>query len=514
MKRNSVNEEITGSLDITVVENLTEANLNGMAYWFMQLYDEKGVFGPNLQWAFQDLQGEWDNKEEDHQQQTKDYSTLASQFSRELGNLAKFYNDDIKYDGAEDSLDICLDHFEDTCLNAGLPPIAYSLGTPTMLKGNARKYYYHRISKLKLGHEGSIKRIREHFETEARRQDYLAQYPEKSLMECFEMLLDKLHKLQGVLSDKIRDDESVRDRLQVACQMIPACSKACFAPNPTFERLTAEIRNAISTEGRLVRVNASYKGYLAYANFTDQNFRGPTTRNETFANMIEIEGNDTETKVSQIVEKIIVKRSVYQRREVFDRIKARMHSISKPHKDHHIRQFIIGYEGEPEEKMDDRDIDIDQLIMEFDFSCNSSDGETAPAKSSYTSNCFDNSSDVSFNFLSNYGEELDGNTTIKFMQDQAFLLSISKLPTTEVYTNGHRYGSSYLQGIILDSGAAQFSSTGYQQLVALQKIREVKLKTKTAGRVQVCFGDAETVSSIGTAAVQTNIGTVLFVLFQ
>ncbi|RKF74826.1 hypothetical protein GcM1_237043 [Golovinomyces cichoracearum] len=181
----------------------------------------------------------------------------------------------MKYGGAENSLDICLDIFEDTCLNLGLPPIAYSLGTPTMLKGNTQKYYYHRISKLKIGHEGLIKRLREHFETELRRQDHLAQWydfslqvivhdnPEKSLMECFEMLLDKLHKLQGELSKKMRDDESARDRLQVACQMIPTCCKVFFAPNPTFGGFTAEIRNAISTEGQLFRVKASYKEDLA-----------------------------------------------------------------------------------------------------------------------------------------------------------------------------------------------------------------------------------------------------------
>lgn len=34
------------------------------------------------------------------------------------------------------------------------------------------------------------------------------------------------------------------------------------------------------------------------------------------------------------------------------------------------------------------------------------------------------------------------------------------------------------------------------------------------GRVQVCFGDAEAISSIGTAAVQTNIGTVLFHILE
>ncbi|TQS35108.1 hypothetical protein Golomagni_04479 [Golovinomyces magnicellulatus] len=373
----------------------------------------------------------------------------------------------MKYGGAEDSLDICLDIFEDTCLNAGLPSITYSLGTPTMLKGIARKYYYHRISKLKLGHEGSIKRLREHFETEARRQDHLAQWydlslqvivhdnPGKPLMECFDILLDKIHKLQSGLSEKMRDDESARDRLQVACQMIPACSKACFNPNPTFEGLTAEIRNAISTEGRLVRVNASYKGDLAYANFTDRNFRGPHYEKRNFREHDRERGKRFEyqglskVRISNRQKKCIVcsregcwstNHPASQQKEAFDRVKARMHSLNKPHKNHHIRQFIIDYEGEAEEKNDDRDIDIDQLIMEFDFSCDSRDGEPVTAQSSYTSNCFDNSCDISSNFLSSYGKQLDGHTTKKFIQDQAFLHSISKLPTTEVFTNGHRYG--------------------------------------------------------------------------
>ena len=60
MKRSNVNQEITGSLDIAVKENLTEANLNGMAYWLMQSYDEKSFCGPNLQWAFQDVFEGWE----------------------------------------------------------------------------------------------------------------------------------------------------------------------------------------------------------------------------------------------------------------------------------------------------------------------------------------------------------------------------------------------------------------------------------------------------------------------
>ncbi|RKF83769.1 putative glycosyl [Golovinomyces cichoracearum] len=99
----------------------------------------------------------------------------------------------MKYGGAEDSLG-----YLPKCRTA---PNCIFLGNPTILKGNARKYYYHRIFKLKIGHEGSIKRIREHFETEERRQDHLAQWydlslqvivhdnPGKSLMECLRCFL-------------------------------------------------------------------------------------------------------------------------------------------------------------------------------------------------------------------------------------------------------------------------------------------------------------------------------------
>ncbi|TQS36437.1 hypothetical protein Golomagni_03114 [Golovinomyces magnicellulatus] len=305
----------------------------------------------------------WDNAEVDCQKQyVKDHVKMALRFSRELGNLAKFYNDDMKYGGAEDSLDMCLDIFVDPCKNAGLPPLAHSLGTPTMLKRNARKYYYQRISKLKLGHEDSIRRLKRNLKRKPDvkitwRSVIIQKNPNMSLMEFFESLLDKLPQLQGGLSERMIADKSARDRLQVACQMVSACSKACFTPNPTSEGITAEIRNVISTERRLVRVNAFYEGDVTSTNFTDRNFRGPHYERKNLRirdkNREKRHGNHIFDKPkSKRQKKCIVcsregcwstNHSSSQQKEAYDHIKARVHDLNRPHKDHHVRQFILEF---------------------------------------------------------------------------------------------------------------------------------------------------------------------------
>src|SRR5438045_3275492 len=64
----------------------------------------------------------------------------------ELANLLKIYSNDMKYRGGEDSLDMKLQIFYDLCPKAGVPPESYSSAFSIMLKGDARDYYYDKIS--------------------------------------------------------------------------------------------------------------------------------------------------------------------------------------------------------------------------------------------------------------------------------------------------------------------------------------------------------------------------------
>ncbi|TQS36438.1 hypothetical protein Golomagni_03115 [Golovinomyces magnicellulatus] len=78
--------------------------------------------------------------------------------------------------------------------------------------------------------------------------------------------------------------------------------------------------------------------------------------------------------------------------------------------------------------------------MEFNFGVDSDNDQSPTAHSTSGSNHIHGDFDdfISSSFLSSYKDELYGLDTLKMMQNKAFVHSISKLPTTEIYTNGHR----------------------------------------------------------------------------
>lgn len=73
-----------------------------------------------------------------------------------------------------------------------------------------------------------------------------------------------------------------------------------------------------------------------------------------------------------------------------------------------------------------------------------------------------------------------------------------------------RYSGASYQGILPDTGAADVSTVGRQQLVALQQEEKVRMDTSTAGRSSVQFGKGAEVANIGTATVHTAIGPIDF----
>jgi len=74
----------------------------------------------------------------------------------------------MKYGGGDDSLDRKLQIFYNLCLKASVPPKSYSNAFSIMLKGDARDYYYNKISGHGLNFTTMVKTTREHFKTEER----------------------------------------------------------------------------------------------------------------------------------------------------------------------------------------------------------------------------------------------------------------------------------------------------------------------------------------------------------
>ncbi|EFQ89132.1 hypothetical protein PTT_14709, partial [Pyrenophora teres f. teres 0-1] len=74
-----------------------------------------------------------------------------------------------------------------------------------------------------------------------------------------------------------------------------------------------------------------------------------------------------------------------------------------------------------------------------------------------------------------------------------------------------RYTRSLYQGILPDTGAANVSTVGKEQYLALtREDPTVKIDTSTAGKASIKFGKGEATASIGTVQVSIEIGKINF----
>ena len=109
-------------------------------------------------------------------------------------NLHKTYEKGDKYSGAEDVLDKKPRIFYDLCYKTNVDPPDYPRAFATMFTGEARDFYFNRISGTHATLEEMIIAMKAHFETEQRQErkaiewedtkleDYKIRYPEKSLL--------------------------------------------------------------------------------------------------------------------------------------------------------------------------------------------------------------------------------------------------------------------------------------------------------------------------------------------
>ena len=134
--------------------------------------------------------------------------------SKLLTDLMKIYNsDERKYSGEEyDILDVKLQVFYDCCSKIGIPETHYHAAFSVMLKGRASNFYYDKIAGRSFDFKTMVNMTKTHFETEENHQKYLSEWrettfhrtiaanPEKSRLDCFQIMVDKLQKIQRGLS--------------------------------------------------------------------------------------------------------------------------------------------------------------------------------------------------------------------------------------------------------------------------------------------------------------------------
>jgi len=193
-----------------------------------------------------------------------------------LTDLMKIYNnDDKKYGGEEyDILDVKLQVFYDCCSKIGLSDTQYYSAFSIMLKGRASNFYYDKLSGRSYDFQTMINLTRAHFETEENHQKYLSEWrettllrtisenPDKSRLECFQLTVDKLQKVQRGLTKEYQYEHNLRDQVINACRGVEECNLALYKPSPTFEGICAELRSAIGTAMRSREAKSTFTTQL------------------------------------------------------------------------------------------------------------------------------------------------------------------------------------------------------------------------------------------------------------
>lgn len=326
----------------------------------------------------------------------------------------------------------------------------------------------------------------------------------KTLMECFDILISDLNRIQSSIPARYQDDESAKDRLQLACRDVAACKMACFKSNVTYEGLSADIRNSIATETRLENISKST--FMAansdnFTNMVEQGFRGKLSNRCAKG----YTGGTARIKRCIVCNKTgcwSTNHPPAEQVQALHRVKTRLCEYNKPHYDRRVQQYIQEYEGLPQGEdivedgtKEDSTKELNQLLMDVDFDDNDDPDD------------FDEYTPADNHFMTAYGEVNDL-VALTVLQDNSTKYSITKLPITEAYVGNERYGDTYFHGIIVDTGAAKYSTGEYKQFQALQRIIDVNLDV--SGKATVRFGVGNEVTSIGSAQIPTPIGVVTF----
>lgn len=85
-------------------------------------------------------------------------------------SLRKAYNQEIKYNGVDDSLSLNMENFYDLCAENSVSEQYYRTALPIMLTGQVHTYYYSTLAGMNFDFKGVIEMLRSQYETEQRLQ--------------------------------------------------------------------------------------------------------------------------------------------------------------------------------------------------------------------------------------------------------------------------------------------------------------------------------------------------------
>lgn len=451
-----------------------------------------------------------------HQKYQPDLPTVKSnrQFSftpdqgRGIQTLSKIYLKEDKYSGAKDVLDVKLLIFYSNCYTAGVNHTEYSIAFSTMLIDEARTFYFTKIAGKQESFENVIKAMKAEFETEQRQErittewedtkleDFKIKYPEKSILDVFDIMRNQLIHDQNILRSELQSDIVIRDKLYRACRNVPECNMALFKRSSTFQGASEDLRNCLAIQSQIGSSNTfttnSSETIDSNNYYSDRKYYGKTSRYE----------NQHKTPIRVTEKKCFIckKNGCWstnhpekERKLYFNKFKTKMQDNNK------FYQYVIEYEGLDPDTSRDYNQFINDMQLEIDTETSTSE-----------TNC------TSIYLTENFGEvngekiitELESHSVFHIFSSNYYINSNVKMTNIDLFLTS-RYSSGIFMGIMIDTGAANISTAGRDQFIALQKIQDVKLNSSRAGEIKVQFGIGEAVS-LGTMDVITPTGKITF----
>ena len=340
----------------------------------------------------------------------------------------------------------------------------------------------------------------------------ISKNPDKSKLECLELMLDKLRTAQRGLTTQYQNENSLRDQVLNACRGIEECNMALFKPALTFEGLCADLRAAIGQTIRTKEAVSFFEEKHQY--WTDRTYGGTKGR---FPSRTNFRGRGKEafrgrgafrgTSVRDTDQKCFVckqpgcwstSHSDEERKQAYGRYKDQLLMDWEVISKEDLQSFLTDYEGTPDDQ-ETGDQAPGQWTVSLDVA-GSSDEDPNLEHS---------------HFLTELGQ-VDGLKTVSVLQDQTVAHIVTRNDMfqhpyeTSAFTFEGRYSSETFQGIMPDTGAAGISTAGEPQLQALQRTNaSLRLDRTTAGDHRVRFGKGSTIAK-GTVTVDTALGPITF----
>jgi thymidylate synthase len=450
-----------------------------------------------------------------------DRRPTLSGHSRELANMSKIYTEEWKYGDGHDNFNLKLVIFRDICTRVELPESAYKKALPVMLKGRALEYYYTGLIQKNLDFDQLCTAIEQHFEDANHRRNTLTEWnnldllslksqnPDKSTGHCFELLISKLRTLRYGLSQELQSDAFMLNKLVLACRSLPECQTACSAPADTLNSMINTLKSSITA----YEFSHSQGNNTSHTYMTDRRFR---SNND---NRFRRRGNQSRFNrqrrcfVCDKEDCWSTNHTESERQQAQERFKekykSRFNNNFGRRFQKSFRQYVMDYEG-TEDNIDDIDEIFQSIALEEDTDT-SDDIEGGP-ETFLTS-----AGQISSVHAKDIADALNNSTfehSLSAYRQEQSQSGTSPLEAHSLTTYAQkRYGPSRFYGIMIDTGASERSTVGYDQYLAYTTIADAPMDKTSEGEVKIKFGIGST-SSIGSVHMNSPIGTIEFHIVQ